>query len=298
MNAPPSLTVIVPVYNEAENLASVIPVVCAHCQDRGFELIWVNDGSSDESASLLQEHMTWGKVQHHKVNRGYGGAIKTGIRHASGDFVVTIDADGQHVLEDIQTLHAFLIEQNADMVVGKRSGGTENRYRKLGKRLLRKVAGMFIPFEIEDINSGMKLYRRRLVSRYLSSLPDTMAYSDVVLFTFLYRRHKVVEHPIHIRERMGGTSTISTRTAFQTLYEILSVVMLFNPIRIFLPLSICFFVVGVLWSLPFLWIGRGVPVASGVLILTSVFSFLFGLLAQQLSGIRGQLFWQNELDDD
>jgi len=298
MLSTPELTVVIPVYNEALNLPDVIPTVCAFCSEHQYELIWVNDGSGDDTASLLDTLVTHGRVIHHKINRGYGGAIKTGIRNATGECVVTIDADGQHVLEDIPSLYNHLQDHDADMVVGSRGTHSGELYRKIGKRLLRKGAGMLIEFDIEDINSGMKMYRRKLVRPFLASLPDGMAYSDVVLFTFICQKCRVLEHPIRIRERVAGTSTITTRTAFQTLYEILSVVMMFNPIRIFLPLSVFFFVVGCLWSLPFIWMNRGLPVASGVLILTAVVCLLFGLLAQQLSGIRKQLFWQPLSSDE
>lgn len=283
------LTILIPVYNEAATLRQVVPEICQFGKAHGIALIWINDGSTDESADIIQELAEHGTVETHKIRRGYGGALKSGIRAAKTRYVISIDADGQHHLPDVITLLKVREEQDADMVTGRRAACDDSPYRRVGKAALHFISEWLIPLHVQDINTGMKLYRRDLAMQYIDLLPNSMAYSDTVLFAFIYQRRKVVEHPITIKKRMGGQSTITTRTAFQTLYEILSIVMLFNPIRIFLPLALFSFLLGVLWGIPFLVRGRGVPVASGVLIISSVVCFLIGLVAQQVSGVRQQL---------
>lgn len=287
------LTILIPVYNEAATLRKIIPEICQFGVAHGIALIWINDGSTDESAEIIQDLAEHGTVVSHKLNQGYGGALKSGILAAKTRYVISIDADGQHYLPDVIALFEVCMEQDADMVTGRRASCDDSCYRKVGKAALRSIAEWFMPLHVHDINTGMKLYRRDLAMQYIGLLPNSMAYSDTVLFTFIYQRHKVVEHPITIQERMGGQSTITTRTAFQTLYEILSIVMLFNPIRIFLPLALFSFLLGVLWSIHFIIENRGVPVASGVLIISAVVCFLIGLVAQQISGIRHQLIHRN-----
>ena len=116
--------------------------------------------------------------------------------------------------------------------------------------------------------------------------PDSMAFSEVITLVFVSDRHLVVEHPIRIRERIAGSSTITTATAFQTMMEILNIVVLFNPIRVFLPVSLISVLLGVLWGLPIVLRGGGVSVGAMLAIVTGIIFFFLGLLAEQISMIR------------
>lgn len=283
-----SLSVIIPAFNEAASLKLVLPEIIAFCNDRAFSLILVNDGSTDDTSHILSEYESSGqiKVIHHKVNRGYGGAIKSAIQSAQTDYVVTIDADGQHDPKDITTLYEALVSSDSDMVVGCRKGKDASAYRTFGKWIIRKIARILVPVNVSDLNSGMKIYDTKLAKAYLHLCPDSMAYSDVITLVFINQRHKVTEIPITIQKRRAGKSTINTGTAFQTILEIINIVMLFNPLRVFLPLSVAFVVIGLLWGLPFLYMGRGVSVGALLAILTGGLLFLLGLLAEQLSLIR------------
>ena len=116
-----SMTVEVPAYNQAQSLETMLPPLIACCQPRGWKIIVVNDGSSDDTRHVLERHQADSvMVYHHEVNHGCDGALKTGLAGADTEFVVTIDADGQHRLSDIDALLAALLEADADMVVGKR----------------------------------------------------------------------------------------------------------------------------------------------------------------------------------
>ena len=109
---------------------------------------------------------------HHKVNRGYGGALKTGIRNTITPFVVTMDGDGQHNPEDVEKLLNFAIERDADMVVGKRDvKNTSTLYRSLGKFIIRNFTKILMPLPITDLNSGFKLYRTEMAKRYITVCP-------------------------------------------------------------------------------------------------------------------------------
>ncbi len=284
-----NLTIIIPVYNEAESLLHFLPALIKACKKNTWRVIFINDGSEDESARILSsiEGNAFVEVLHHKVNRGYGGALKTGISAATTKYVITMDADGQHDVSDIDILFDFAQKNTADMVIGTRSNTQPaSLYRELGKWLIRGFTGILVPLPIHDLNSGFKLYQTRLVQRYLSLCPDSMAFSDVITLLFLNQKHHVLEHPISVKHRMTGSSSISTRTAFQTVIEILSLVMLVNPLRIFLPLSIICISVGLLWGIPIMFAGRGISVGSMLAIVLGALFFFLGLIANQLSAIR------------
>jgi glycosyltransferase involved in cell wall biosynthesis len=283
------LSVVVPIYNEASTLSNLLAELIPYCRGRNWKLILVNDGSSDDTSAILKQYTESPGVNilHHKLNRGYGGALKTGLLAADTPYALTIDADGQHEFKDMDALLKIALEESADMVVGKRSkSGYSSLYRDVGKYLIRQFAALLMPIHISDLNSGFKLYQTDLVQKYLSICPDTMAFSDVITLIFIKKRHLVLEHPITIKKRAAGKSTINTFTAIQTVMEIINIAMLFNPLRIFLPLSIFCIGFGLAWGIPIMLRARGVSVGAMLAIVTGLLCFFFGLIGEQLSAIR------------
>jgi glycosyltransferase involved in cell wall biosynthesis len=286
----PSLTVVVPAYNEEASLPRFLPQLLECCDRNDWKLVVVDDGSTDQTAAALRSFEAHPRlrVERHKLNRGYGGALKTGIRAADTDYVMTVDADGQHYVEDLEALLAELRERDADMVVGSRKGSSSSGwYRDLGKGLIRLLAHILVDHvTVYDINSGLKIYDTRLAQGYLDLCPDSMAFSDVITLVFLNQRHRVTERLIRVRPRIAGTSTISTRTALETIREIVNIVVLFNPMRLFLPAAMISVVLGFVWGLPIVLRGSGVSVGAMLAIVTGVIFFFLGLLAEQISLIR------------
>ncbi len=282
------LTVVVPVYNEGENLPVFAPALVDFCLARDWKLIFVNDGSSDNTRTLLDNlHSPNVQVIHHKVNRGYGGALKTGISQTTTPYLITMDGDGQHDPRDAEKLLDFAMATDADMVVGRRDGvGHSGIYRSLGKLLIRHFTKILMPLPVSDLNSGFKLYRTEPAKRYITVCPDSMAFSDVITLVFLSERNLVLEHPIHVSPRTVGRSTINTFTAFDTVIQVLNIALMFNPLRVFLPISALCILAGLGWGIPIILLGRGVSVGAMLAIVTGLLFFVLGLLASQLSAIR------------
>jgi glycosyltransferase involved in cell wall biosynthesis len=285
-----TLSIVIPCYNEAKSLPVVLPELISFVNARDYRLIITNDGSKDDSLKILQEHFANESrctVVNHKVNRGYGGAIKSGIQKAGTDYVITIDADGQHYLDDVDKLFSLIQQQDADMIVGSRKGQQEaSAFRGLGKSLIRGIAKFLMPMNIHDINSGMKIYDTVLAKRYLPLCPDAMAYSDIIALVFINQRHKVGEEPIRIKPRVAGDSTINVKTAYETIMEIINVVILFNPMRVFFPIAVFFTLSGVIWDIQFFSVGLGVSTGAGMLVVSGFIFFMLGLVTEQLSQIR------------
>lgn len=284
---PLSLTVIVPAHDEDEALPRVLPPLVEQCRAHGWHLVVVDDGSTDRTPEILRDVDGPGlTVVRNKVRRGYGGAIKAGVRAASTDLVVTMDADGQHRVPDLERLLARLTEADADMVIGARADARSGAYRGVGRWVIRWIVRLLLPLSVRDLNSGMKLYRRDLAVRYFALCPDTMAYSDTIALVFLHFRHRVVEIPIEVEARRSGRSGVTTLTAFETVLAVLHIVMLLGPMRIFLPLAGASILSGLLWGLPFVLQGRGISVGAMLALITGLILFALGLLAEQLAQIR------------
>ena len=294
------LTIVIPLYNEAQSLPHFLPELIQTCKTKNWLLILVNDGSRDDSAKVLAQYENDPvvKVFHHKVNRGYGGALKTGLSSVKTRYVVTMDGDGQHKISDVDAIYQFALQSDADMLIGSRSEMEHvNLYREFGKWIIRNFTRILVPLPIYDLNSGFKLYRTDLVHRYLYLCPDTMAFSDVITLLFLNQGHLVLEFPISVKKRIAGSSSIGTHTAFQTIMEILNLAMLVNPLRIFLPLSLLCLAAGLLWGIPIVLAGRGVSVGSMLAIVLSALFFFLGLIASQLASIRLHLAIKDDNKD-
>ena len=286
------LTIIVPVYNEEISLKIFLPTLIKFVDDNKFKVIIVNDGSTDGTNSIIeslnQEQVF--KYVKHKKNKGYGAALKTGLELAETEYVVTVDADGQHLLEDVLKLKEKILESDADLVIGSRvnNRGSEP-IKKFGKFIIRNLSKVLIQNQINDLNAGMKMMRTNLAKRYIKICPDTFAFSDVITLIFISEKNVVLEEPIEVIQRQNGKSKITFNTAFETILEIINITVLFNPLRVFLPLTFFFLILGFGWSLKIVLEGNGVSVGGSLLIVLGILCFLIGLVAEQLSFIKKRL---------
>ena len=113
-----------------------------------------------------------------------------------------------------------------------------------------------------------------------------MAYSDIITLIFINRRHFVEEVDIKIGQRLTGKSTVKTKTAIETMMEILNILVLFNPMRVFIPLSAVGIILGIIWGMPIVLRGGGVSVGAMLSIVAGLVFFALGLIAEQLSMLR------------
>jgi len=181
------------------------------------------------------------------------------------------------------------------MVVGNRIGSqSSGAFRETGKWVIRQIAKFLMPIKIDDINSGLKMYDTRLAQKYIALCPNSMAYSDIITLIFISQKHLVLEEKIEVSKRVAGKSTIGVKTAFQTVIEIINILMLFNPLKIFIPLSISFFLLTTIWELPLLIKGNGLSVGSLFGYVFSFVVFLLGLIAEQLGLIRKLIINKHE----
>jgi len=283
------LTIVIPAYNEQASLEANLPVWLRACEDQGWQLIVVDDGSSDGTEQILRAHARHPRLQafRQRANRGYGNALKAGLSRAVSPYVATMDADGQHQLADVARLLEAMQSRDADLVIGARVlNDASGLYRRAGKGLIRLIARMLFSVRIQDLNSGFKLYRTEIVQRLLPLCPGSMAFSDVVTLLHLNLALRVIEVPVETRSRQGGQSTINTMTALDTLQEIVNLLMWFKPLRIFLPAAAILLLLGVGWALPFLLAGRGMSGFALLLMLTGLLTAMLGLLAEQLAALR------------
>ncbi len=204
------LSVVIPVFNEDH---SIIDKLVSELESLGAEVVIVDDGSANPYPKSIK----------HGVNFGYGSALMTGIKNSSRELVMTIDSDGQHSVSDVVKLyHAFKLIGNADMVIGARQAQNEPIHRWIGRKLLNWFASIICLFYLRDLNSGMRIFRRRIVLGYFPILCRTFSFTTSLTISMLCDKYRVEFFPINVEQRAYGTSKVRViKHGLITLYFIL-----------------------------------------------------------------------------
>jgi glycosyltransferase involved in cell wall biosynthesis len=280
------LTVVIPAFNEAGAIGGVVETLRRELQDISFDLLVVDDGSSDGTAEFARA--AGASVVQHAQNLGYGAALKTGFRAATTEFVLSIDADGQHRPSDV--LRLWDVRNRVDMAVGARTQLLHSPFWRMpGKWLLGIMARYLTRRSIPDLNSGLRLFRRDVALKYLHLCPSGFSLSTTMTLAMLCRGWRVEYVPIEVVRRQGK-STVSVATGLETIVLILRLVSLFDPLRVFVPASAVIAGIGIIWELPIALAGRGISVGSMLAIVTGVLLFGLGLLCDQISQLRLERF--------
>ncbi len=288
-----TISIIIPAFNVEGSLGATLNGL-RDWRERA-EIIVVDDGSSDCTGEIAQRAGV--RVIRHMHNKGYGAALKTGIRAASGDIVVMMDADGEHNAEQIAALLAAFDDN--DMVVGARGKGSHAPLiRRPGKWLLGKVANYLAQTRIPDLNSGFRAVRKDVAKLFLHILPNGFSFSTTLTLALFKEGYNTAYVPITTMPRVGTSTVNPIRDGINTLMLIIRIVALFDPIKVFLPTSIALFLIGVLY-----WIGSGIlrfaqhiepafhiPSGAILVMVSSVIVFMFGILADQVSAIRREKY--------
>lgn len=276
------LSVILPAKNEAGNLPPLLTQLAT--QFPAAEVLVVDDGSADATVQVCREHGV--QIVRHPYSLGNGAAIKTGVRHAVGEVLVFMDADGQHDPADIPRLLAKL-DEGYEMVVGARQADT---HASLGRRLANygynRLASWMTGYDIRDLTSGFRAVRARHFCKFLYLLPNGFSYPTTSTMAFFRAGFPVAYVPIRAGRR-GGKSHISLlRDGSRFVLIILKIGALFSPMRFFLPLSLVFLLTGVgYYSYTYFTMGRFTNM-SAVLLIYSLSLFLIGLVSEQISALH------------
>jgi len=277
-----NVTVIIPAYNEAENIGGVVSDIKGFYPD--FEIIVIDDGSTDGTAKVAQE--AGAIVFRHPYNIGNGAAIKSGIRIASGEILVLMDGDGQHVAHEINKLLEHL--PHYDMVVAERPKGHHTSWvRAIGNWLYNKFASYVTKFEIRDLTSGFRAIKAEVARNFLYLLPNTYSYPTTLTLALLRSGRSLKYVPVKVETRKRGNSNIKVfRDGIRFFLIILKICALFSPLRIFLPISCGMFCLGLGYYLYtfFSW-GRFTNM-SALLFTSSVIIFMMGLVSEQICQMR------------
>jgi glycosyltransferase involved in cell wall biosynthesis len=275
------VSVVIPAMNEAQAIAGVVSGLLASAPWR--EIIVVDDGSSDATGATAAA--AGARVIRHPYNKGNGAAVKTGIRHATGDYVLIVDADGQHAPADAAALTAPLGDY--DLVIGARSAATQaTAGRRAGNAVLNALAGYMTGRPVPDLTSGFRAARRECLREFLHLLPNGFSTPTTTTLAFIKAGYNVTFVPIAARPRSGVSKIRFARDGAKFLLILLKVITLFSPLRIFAPVAGGAFALGVLYGLVNIAVEGRLPNGSVLLILFGVIVLLVGLVSEQIASLR------------
>jgi len=279
----PDFSLILPLYNEEKSLVATLEhlqsiLKSVPCQS---EIIVVNDGSTDHTGKILQQYPTI-QVIHHGINRGYGAALKTGIRYAKYSIIAITDGDGTYPNERIPDL--VKLANQADMVVGARIGANVrySRIRKIPKWFLVRFAQWVTKYRIPDLNSGMRVFRKPVVERFLTILPDTFSFTTTITIAMLTNNYIVHYEPIDYYHRVGKSKIKPIRDTLGFIQLILRMGVYFAPMRIFFPVASLFFAGFLISLFQDVFIRQDLTESTLILFVAATQIGMFALLADMI----------------
>ena len=284
MADPSTVTVVIPAYEEAAAVGAVVQSLRAAANWR--EVLVVDDGSTDETSIVAAT--AGARVIRHPYNKGNGAAVKTGIRHAAGEYILIVDADGQHTAADAVRLVGFLGVY--DLVVGTRAGSTQqaSAARHMGNNMLNWIAGYLTGREIPDLTSGLRAARTSGLREFLHLLPNGFSTPTTTTLSFVKAGYSVHFEPITVGARLGKSKIKLVSDGARFLMILLKVITVFSPLRIFLPISGAFFTLGAGYAIWTTITQHDITDSSVLLLVLAVVIFLVGLVSEQISTMRSE----------
>jgi glycosyltransferase involved in cell wall biosynthesis len=237
------LAVIIPAHNEEHAVRPTIDRIRAALSRLPIrhEIVLIDDASRDGTRGAAESAGV--TVIASPVNRGYGWALKRGIAATKSEFVAILDADGTYPPEALPKL--LELAQSADMAVGDRSGAMGNVpwVRRPAKWVLNKLANFLARQKIPDLNSGLRVFRRHSLERFVALLPDGFSFTSTITLCMMCSYMQVVYMPIDYGKRIGH-SKVRPVDFLNFILLVLRIVVLFQPLRVFMPLGAVLFLLG------------------------------------------------------
>lgn len=283
------LSIIIPVFNEEESILNVIEKLndSLNGKNINYEIIIVNDGSTDRTSDNLKNIQQQNiSILEHPYNKGYGTALKSGILKSQSENICILDADGTYPEDMIAELYKYI--NNYDMIVGSRTGKNVSipNMRKPAKWFIGKLANYLAGTNIPDLNSGLRIFKKHLVSAYFNILPSGFSFTTTITLAAFSGEYFIKYVPINYYERKGSSKIKPIRHTMEFTLLVCRIIMYFKPLKIFIPISGFIFIIGFIRTTYTICTRARIHEFSVLTILISVLIFLIGLLADMIVKTR------------
>lgn len=275
-------SVVLPSYNEEDSIRKIIGEIY-DVVGEDTEIIVVDDCSVDATWEVARS--CGARVIRNPYNMGNGASVKRGIREAQNNVVILMDADGQHLPSEIPKLIEGI--DTFDMVIGQRKDAVQVWWRRLANRIYNLLASYVSGVKIKDLTSGFRVVKRDKAINFLYLLPNAFSYPSTLTLSFIKAGYPVKFVPVAVMPRQKGKSKINLFTDGLRFFIIITrISVFFSPLKVFAPVSLFFFLTGLLYYIyTFVSFGRFTNM-SALLFTTSVIVFMLGLVSEQIAGLR------------
>jgi glycosyltransferase involved in cell wall biosynthesis len=275
----PTVSIVIPAYNEEKAIGEDIGKIKEAMKrtNYDYEIVVVDDGSTDRTAEIAKEKGA--RVIRHSENRGVGASRKTGIKEAKGEIIVMTDADGSYPNHQIPELLEFIPEY--DQVVGarKEEKGTYRFLRSFAKLFIRKLAEFLSGKKIPDLNSGLRVFKKDIMSKYLYLIPDGFSCVSSMTLIFLTNGYRVKFVPIDYYKRVGESKFHPIKDTYNYLITVIRIITYFNPLKVFTTISIFLLAIGIIKSIYDFFSQGTLQESDIILIISAVIIISIGMLA-------------------
>jgi glycosyltransferase involved in cell wall biosynthesis len=282
------ISFLIPAYNEEKNIGKVLKELKGHFP--GHEIIVIDDASTDNTFRIAVG-ICGDKVIRHNKNRGPGAAIKTGILNARGDYVVLLDADGQHPIEEIKKVADYIISNPVTdaVLTERRNVYSSGPVRSIGKFLISYVVKRLIGEKIRDHNCGLRAFRREKILPFLFMLPDGFSYATTSIVLAYKEDFSIHWIEITMGQRKSGKSQVKIKHGINTLLLIVRLIVIFDPLKFFLPVTGYSLLLGIISIIASIFTSRTIGKNYIFFFLFGVLVFILGLLSEQISTLRKEI---------
>ncbi|MCK4979600.1 MAG: glycosyltransferase family 2 protein [Candidatus Delongbacteria bacterium] len=282
-----SVSVIIPAFNEELAIEKFLKEVKKFTKKNfsDYEIIVVNDASTDKTPDIVSSIKDIRLITH-PYNKGNGSTVRTGIRNAKKDYVVMLDADGQHDIKEI-----IAIVENLgiyDCVIGARIDNKHGSFhRNLANKFYNTLATYVTNIRIEDLTSGYRGFKTNVIKKFLYLFPNGFSYPTTSTMAIIKGGYNLKYIPITAKKRIGKSKIKLFRDGFRFLLIIVKITLLFSPLKVFLPISLFFIASGLAHMIyKIFYLGARYTQFSVFMISVGVIIFLIGLLSEQISTLR------------
>lgn len=249
-NAKKQVSIVIPAYNEEKGITTSLNKLLEvmKATDIEFEVIVVDDGSKDKTAEIVSKlDPAEIKVIRQEINRGYGATLKAGIEQAKYNMIAITDADGTYPSDRLPELIGLMGDY--DMVVGARTGNNVQIpfLRRLPKIILNKYANYLVKYDIPDLNSGLRVFRKDIYKKFRNLLPSGFSFTSTITMAMLSNSYRVKYIPIDYYKREGKSKIKPIRDTINFFKLVSKITLYFNPLRIFVPVTFTLLLFGLLF---------------------------------------------------
>lgn len=282
-----SVSVIIPAYNEEavilEFLLKLKSIMLTNFKN--YEIIVVNDGSTDNTLKMIEDQKDIAIISH-PYNKGNGATVRTGIRAATKDFVIMLDSDGQHDVNDIIPIAELL--STYDCVIGARTDESDGSlHRNTANKIYNLFASYMTGMKIKDLTSGFRGFRRNVIKQFLYLFPNGFSYPTTSTLAVIKAGYNLTFFPIKAQKRVGKSKIKIFRDGGRFFMIIIKITSLFSPLKIFLPVSLLFIASGFAHMIYKIFIMNGKYTQFSVFLITAgILFFLIGLVSEQITSLR------------